>query len=138
MKINSNTIKLEKESYEKLEEVVKKIASENKIENVSGVQIKLSKENGVVKFAIGDDLINEENAYKEWDDETEEYVNKKFDEREEYIEHDLDTGMTTIPKKIYDSVLPFFDQIAEKLDIAPDAMPIKEIIDTIYEKWTVR
>ena len=51
MKINSNTIKLEKESYLKLEKVVKKIASENKIENVGNVEVKLSKENGVIKFA---------------------------------------------------------------------------------------
>ena len=55
MKINSNTIKLEKESFEKLEEVVKKIASENEIENVKEIKIKLSKKSGVVKFAIGDD-----------------------------------------------------------------------------------
>ena len=50
MKLNSNTIKLEKESYEQLESVVKKIASENKIENVSGIEIKLLKDSGVVKF----------------------------------------------------------------------------------------
>ena len=52
MKINSNTIKLEKESYEKLETIIKKIAQDNKIENVSSIEIKLSKENGTVKFAI--------------------------------------------------------------------------------------
>ena len=55
MKINSNTLKLEKESHEKLEEIIKKIASENKIENVKSVQIKLSKENGIVRFAVIDD-----------------------------------------------------------------------------------
>ena len=55
MKINSNTVKLEKESYKQLEEIAKKIASENKIENVENIQIKLSKDNGVVKFAIIDD-----------------------------------------------------------------------------------
>ena len=62
MKINSNTIKLEKESFEKLETVIKKIASENKIENVSGVQIKLSKENGIVKFAIIDDWADDDDS----------------------------------------------------------------------------
>ena len=55
MKINSNTIKLEKESFENLEEIIKKIASENKIENVENIEIKLSKESGTVKFAIIDD-----------------------------------------------------------------------------------
>ena len=54
MKINSNTIKLEKEAYEQLETIVKKIAQDNKIENVSGVEIKFSKDSGVVKFAISD------------------------------------------------------------------------------------
>jgi hypothetical protein len=54
MKINSNIIKLEKKAYEKLEEILKKIASENKIENVIGVNIKLSKIDGIVKFAIED------------------------------------------------------------------------------------
>lgn len=55
MKINSNTIKLEKESYEQLETIVKKVAEENKIENVSGIEIKLSKETGVVKFSLEDE-----------------------------------------------------------------------------------
>ena len=55
MKINSNTIKLEKKSYQKLEEIIKKIASKNKIENVENIEIKLSKESGIVKFAIIDD-----------------------------------------------------------------------------------
>ena len=55
MKINSNTIKLEKESYQKLENIIKKIASKNKIENVENIEIKLSKDSGVVKFAIEED-----------------------------------------------------------------------------------
>jgi hypothetical protein len=48
--------KTEKNAYEELEEIIKKIASENKIENVKSVSIKLSKENGVVKFAIEDNF----------------------------------------------------------------------------------
>jgi len=40
------------EDYKSIEEVVKKIASENEIKNVSGVNIKLSKEKGLIKFAI--------------------------------------------------------------------------------------
>ena len=55
MKLNSNTIKLEKESFEQLEEVVKKVASDNKIENVSGVEIEFSKDSGIVRFAIKED-----------------------------------------------------------------------------------
>jgi hypothetical protein len=50
MKINSNTFSLEKESYEELENVVKKIAEENGIEDVEEINIKISKEDGVVIF----------------------------------------------------------------------------------------
>ena len=52
MKINSSTIKLEKESYKELENIIKKIASENKINNIKNVEVKLSKDGGVVKFAV--------------------------------------------------------------------------------------
>ena len=64
MKINSNIIKLEKESFEQLEEVIKKIASENKIENVEGVEVRLSKDNGVVKFKSAADSIPKEQMLK--------------------------------------------------------------------------
>jgi len=50
MKINSNTIKLEKETYSQLEKIIKKIASENKINNIKSVEVKLSKENGLITF----------------------------------------------------------------------------------------
>lgn len=50
MKINSNTFSLEKESYEELEGVVKKIAEENGIEDVEEINIKISKEEGIVIF----------------------------------------------------------------------------------------
>jgi len=50
MKINSNTFSLEKESYEELETVVRKIAEENEIEDVEEINIKISKEEGVVIF----------------------------------------------------------------------------------------
>ena len=52
MRINSNTIKLEKESYEKVENIIKKIAADNNIENVEGVSIKLSSNQGIVSFKI--------------------------------------------------------------------------------------
>ena len=58
MKINSNTIKLEKKSHVELENIIKKIAVDNKIENVGSVEVKLSKNNGVVKFAIIDENDN--------------------------------------------------------------------------------
>ena len=50
MKINSNTFSLEKEAYEELETVVRKIAEENEIEDVEEINIKISKEEGVVIF----------------------------------------------------------------------------------------
>ena len=55
MKVNSNTIKLEKESYESLENIIKKIASENKINNIKNVEIKFSKDSGVVCFKKAND-----------------------------------------------------------------------------------
>jgi len=50
MKINSNTISLEKEDHAKLEEIVTKIASDNSIENVEEINIVLSQESGLVSF----------------------------------------------------------------------------------------
>src|SRR5574343_1207654 len=58
MKINSNTISLEREEYAAVEEVIKKIASENKIENISEVRVVLSADSGMIKFkqAEGEDM----------------------------------------------------------------------------------
>lgn len=58
MKINSNTISLEREEYAAVEEVIKKIASENKIENISEVRVILSSDSGIIKFkqAEGEDM----------------------------------------------------------------------------------
>jgi hypothetical protein len=50
MKINSNTISLEKEDHAKLEEIVTKIASDNSIENVEEINIVLSQDQGLVSF----------------------------------------------------------------------------------------
>jgi len=54
MKINSNTFSINKESeeFQSIENIIKRIASENKIENVEEVQIKLSKDGSTVKFAF--------------------------------------------------------------------------------------
>ena len=53
MKINSNTFSINRESkeFQSIEDIIKRIASENKIENVEEVQIKLSKDEGMVKFS---------------------------------------------------------------------------------------
>jgi hypothetical protein len=50
MKINSNTFSLEKEAYEELENVVRKIAEENEISDVEEINIKISKDEGIVLF----------------------------------------------------------------------------------------
>ena len=55
MKINSNTISLEREEYAAVEEVIKKIASENKIENIKEVRVILSADSGIIKFKKADD-----------------------------------------------------------------------------------
>lgn len=58
MKINSNTIYIAKESseYGKLENVIKKIASKNEIDNVESIQISLSSDKGVIGFKIAQDI----------------------------------------------------------------------------------
>ena len=58
MKINSNTIYIEKESseYNELESIIKKIASENNVENVESIQISLSPDKGVIGFKSAQDM----------------------------------------------------------------------------------
>ena len=50
MKINSNTISLDREDYEKLEGVIKKIASDNGIENVNEIHLSLEPDKGMIIF----------------------------------------------------------------------------------------
>lgn len=52
MKVNSNMIHLAEDSkeYKALEEIIKKIASENDIKDVTGVSIRLGSEEGMVQF----------------------------------------------------------------------------------------
>jgi len=54
MKINSNTVLVKSGSaeYKKLEEVIQKIAEENKFENVKSIAISLAKDSGTIKFAF--------------------------------------------------------------------------------------
>ena len=52
IKINSNTFSLNKESseFKALEEIVTKIATDNKIEGVDSIHISLSKDDGLIGF----------------------------------------------------------------------------------------
>jgi len=50
MKINSNTISLDREEYAAVEKVIEKIASDNQIDNVKEVRVVLSPESGTIKF----------------------------------------------------------------------------------------
>jgi len=65
MKLNSNTIKLEKEQFTQLESIIKKIASENSIKNVEAINISLDKDKGIVKFK------------KAWNGESSEYTEEE-------------------------------------------------------------
>lgn len=77
MKVNNNTISLTKESseYQELENIIKKIASENEINSVETVNISLDKNQGLVGFKTAemdsisnpseDDQLNEENVEEE-------------------------------------------------------------------------
>lgn len=58
MKINSNTIVLAKESnlYKELEQVVTKIAEENKISNIEQASLDVTKDNSLVSFKIAEEL----------------------------------------------------------------------------------
>jgi len=57
MKINSNTISLTKESsdFQKIEEVIMKVAAVNGIKDVESVQIQLMPDKGVVGFKLAAD-----------------------------------------------------------------------------------
>lgn len=56
MKINSNTISLDREEYSAVEKVIEKIASDNKIDNVTEVKVVLSPESGTIKFKSAEDM----------------------------------------------------------------------------------
>jgi hypothetical protein len=59
IKINSNIINVTKESsvYKELEEIITKIASENKIDNVEVIEIVLSPSKGMIGFKIAADAL---------------------------------------------------------------------------------
>lgn len=58
MKINSNTISLDKAELASIETIIKKIATENNISDVEEVRISLNQEKGLVSFKTA---ISEEN-----------------------------------------------------------------------------
>ncbi|HRZ18506.1 MAG TPA: hypothetical protein P5136_00375 [Methanofastidiosum sp.] len=60
MKINSNTVSLEKEDYKKLEDVISKVASANKIDNVEEVHVALNQDKGIITFKKSEENTNEE------------------------------------------------------------------------------
>lgn len=60
-------LSLDKASYEKIEKVFKKIASDNNIENVESINMVLSKEDGIIKFKTAEgieDIKNVEDVRK--------------------------------------------------------------------------
>lgn len=57
MKINSNTISLDRDDYAALEDMIKKIASENKIEDVNEVHISLDQNKGMISFKTAGELV---------------------------------------------------------------------------------
>jgi hypothetical protein len=65
MKVNSNTISLDREDYTAVEEVIKKIASDNKIDNVNEVNVVLSSDSGTVKFKLAETEVVQENTKTE-------------------------------------------------------------------------
>ena len=75
MKLNSNTICLTKESedFKTIEELVKKVASANDVENVESVNIVLSEDGGIVGFKVAQESIGEETAETDWDKEISEF-----------------------------------------------------------------
>ena len=60
MKINSNTVSLDRDDYSKLEETIKKIASENGIDSVQEVKIKMDSEKGSIVFKKSEETSSED------------------------------------------------------------------------------
>ena len=50
-----STIKLSHDNYFDIEQIIKKIAEENNIKDVKSIKIRLSKDSGIIKFAVIDD-----------------------------------------------------------------------------------
>jgi hypothetical protein len=53
--IKKSSIELDDNSYFDIEQVIKKVASENGIENVNGVTVDITKESAIVKFKVAEE-----------------------------------------------------------------------------------
>ena len=67
MKINSNTVSLNRKDaqFKELENIITKIASDNSIDNVEFINIKLSPEAGYIGFKTAEDLAPDPNKSQE-------------------------------------------------------------------------
>ena len=85
MKINSNTIKLEKNDYENITNLIKKIADINNINNVETIKVNLTKDNGIISFKIAQLPEEEDDLYIDEGEKlyTEEEKFEKLPERSE-------------------------------------------------------
>jgi len=91
-----NTIKLSEKDHKTIEESVKKIAKENKIESVEEVSIKLSKDSGIVKFAM-DDLHTKKKEKPDVAELAESFINGNIST----VRKEID-GDTQLKHEIYD------------------------------------
>lgn len=125
MKINSTTFTLEKESYSELESILKKIASDNNIEDVAGISINISEDGGILKFAISEppgefksdgdhypDYVTDDGR-SHFDDTWEvlnEWALKVTDFKDDaedidgqaFYSHDISFSINELPRRIYD------------------------------------
>lgn len=70
------SVKLSHNNYFDIERVIRKIAEENDIKNISKINIKLSKEVGYVKFAIIDDWAEYPEDTADWEGADDDKTNK--------------------------------------------------------------
>ena len=80
MKINSNTVRLEQEDLQQLTSIIEKLAEENNIDNVEEVKIALDQTEGVVKFKIARNQLEEVIKELEEVEKTEEEIAAKKEE----------------------------------------------------------
>jgi len=135
MKLNSNTFTLEGESYKELENIIKKIASENEIKDVMGVDIKLSKDEGLIRFVIAESTGGAEvcfNILRSIDLEDIDSLDKK--QLRNWLQPTLDAwaGKMSIEDFIRASEFYLKDGSAEMKIIEK----IKEILESKPEKTT--
>lgn len=72
------SVKLSHDNYFDIEQIIRRVAEENNIKDISKINIKLSKEEGFVKFAIVDD-------WAEYDEEGDEILHTQGVEEDEEV-----------------------------------------------------